>query len=180
LKQNNTIMFARLREFMPLAVSLALLTACSSNPFRSEQADGGKQGRIITVTSSPAGASVRANGNKLGETPLEVNIDKSIPSKWMRAEDYGIVYRVSGKLTLEKNGCEDFTIPVSPQEPADDVNVTLVCTEQKPAPRAVETVKPAVPESMQQRLKKLEKLYREGVISSDEYEQHRNRILGEL
>jgi hypothetical protein len=69
LKQNNTIMFARLREFMPLAVSLALLTACSSNPFRSEQADGGKQGRIITVTSSLAGATVRANGNKLGETP---------------------------------------------------------------------------------------------------------------
>jgi len=163
-----------------LAVSLTLLPACSSNPFRSEQTDAGKQGRIITVTSTPAGATVRANGDKLGETPLKVDIDKSFPRRWVPAEDYGIVYRVSGKLTVEKPGCADYTVPVSPTAPAEDLDVTLVCTEERPAPSAAETPKPVIPETMEQRLKKLDKLYRDGVISSDEYKQHRDRILGEL
>jgi Short C-terminal domain/PEGA domain len=180
LKQNNNTAFTYLLMLLPLAVSLTLLPACSTNPFRSDQTDPGKQGRIISVTSSPSGATVRANGNKLGVTPMTVNIDKSFPSSWVRAEDYGIVYRVSGKLTIEKNGCEDYTVPVSHTAPADDVNVTLVCKEEKPMPGPAETVKPVMSENMEQRLKKLDKLYRDGVISSEEYNQHRNRILGEL
>jgi hypothetical protein len=165
---------------VPLAISVTLLPACSSNPFGSEQTDSGKQGRIITVTSTPSGATVRANGDKLGETPLKVDIDKSFPRSWVPAEDYGIVYRVSGKLSVEKSGCDDYTVPVSPTAPAEDLDVTLVCTQQTPAPSAAETPEPVIPETMEQRLKKLDKLYRDGVISSDEYKQHRDRILGEL
>ena len=165
---------------VPLATSLTLLPACSSNPFTSEQTDSGKQGRIITVTSTPSGATVTANGDRLGETPLKVNIDKSFPRSWVPAEDYGIVYRLSGKLTVEKSGCDDYTVPVSPTAPADDINVTLVCREEQPAPSAPETAQPVISESMEQRLKKLDKLHRDGVISTDEYKQHRNRILGEL
>ena len=180
MKQNNNTVFTRLRTLAPLAISLTLLPACSNNPFRSEQTDAGKQGRVITVSSSPSGATVRANGNKLGETPLKVDIDKSFPRKWVPAEDYGIVYRVSGKLTIEKSGCDDYTVPVSPTAPADDINVSLVCPEENPAPSAAETAQPVIPENMEQRLKKLDQLYRDGVISTDEYKQHRNRILGEL
>ena len=180
MKQNNNTAFTRLRMLVPLAISLTLLPACSTNPFSSEQTDSGKQGRIITVSSSPSGATVRANGSKLGETPLNVNIDKSFPREWVSAEDYGIVYRVSGKLIIEKSGCDDYTVPVSHTAPADDINVTLVCTEEIPTPSSAETVKPVIPENMEQRLEKLEKLYRDGVISADEYNQHRNRILGEL
>jgi len=165
---------------VPLAISLTLLPACSMNPFRSEHTDSGKQGRIITVSSSPSGATIRANGKKLGETPLKVNIDKSFPSTWVRAEDYGIVYRVSGTLTIEKTGCDEYTVPVSHTAPADDINVALVCTEEKPTPSPAETAKPVISENMEQRLKKLDKLYRDGVISTDEYNQHRNRILDEL
>jgi hypothetical protein len=179
LKNNNTAI-VQLRMLVPLAISIILLPACSNNPFRSDQADSGKKGRIITVTSSPSGATIRANGDKLGETPLQVNIDKSFPSQWMRAEDYGIVRRVSGKLTIEKAGCDEYTVPVSHTAPADDISVTLVCAEEEPTPSSTEAEKTALPEDVEQRLQKLEKLYRDGVISTDEYHQHRNRILGEL
>ena len=180
MKQNNNTAFIRLHMLVPLAISLTLLTACSNNPFRSEQTDPGKQGRIITVTSSPSRATVRANGSKLGKTPLKVNIDKSFPRKWVQAEDYGIVRRVSGKLVIEKSGCDDYTVPISHADPAGDIDVTLVCIEERSAPGPAKTIEPVIPENMEQRLKKLEELYRDGVITTDEYNQHRNRILGEL
>ena len=191
MKQDNNSAFTRLRVLVPLAVSLTLLSACSNRAFRPEQPDAGKQDRIITVTSNPPGATVRANGDRLGETPLKVNIDKSFPSRWVRAEDYGIAYRVSGKLTIGKSGCDDYTVPVSPTAPAGDIDVTLVCTQEKPAPGAAApevkpapdsagTAAPVLSGTTEQRLKQLDKLYRDDVISADEYKQHRNRILNEL
>ena len=180
MKQNNNTAFTRLRMLVPLAIALTLLPACSMNPFSSDQTGSGEQGRIITVTSSPSGATVRANGDNLGETPLKVNIDKSFPHTWVPAENYGIVYRLSGTLTIEKSGCAEHTIPVSPTAPADDINVTLVCTEETPAPSSAETAKPVIPETIKQRLEKLDELYRDGVISTEEYNQHRTRILDEL
>jgi hypothetical protein len=180
LKHKTNTVFTRLRTLVPLAISLALLPACSSNPFRSEQTASGKQGRIITVTSTPSGATVRADGTKLGETPLKVNIDKSFPHKWVAAEDYGIVYRVSGKLTIEKSGCDEYAVPVSHTAPAGDINVTLVCKTDVQGPSPAGTAKPVISDDVEQRLKKLDKMYRDGVISAEEYEQHRARILGEL
>ena len=191
MKQDNNTAFIRSGMLVALGISLTLLPACSNNPFHSEPTDSARQGRIITVTSSPSGATVRADGNKLGETPLKVNIDKSFPRRWVPAEDYGIVYRVSGKLIIGTSGCDDYTIPVSNTAPAEDIDVTLVCTEEAPPPSPAETEEepapgwpgtadPAISGDVEQRLKKLDKLYRDGVISADEYKQHRNRILGEL
>ena len=180
MEHNRNTAFDRLRMFVPLAVSIALLPACSTNPFSSAQTGSTKHGRIINVTSTPPGATVRADGTKLGVTPLQVDIDASFPRKWVAAEDYGIVHRVSGKLTLEKSGCDDYTVPVSHIAPAEDIDVTLVCKEEVPETTPAETAKPALSEDMEQRLRKLDKLYRDGVISAEEYKQHRARILGEL
>jgi len=180
LKQHNNAVFTRMHRLTPLAVALILLPACSTNPLGSEQTEPGKKGRILTVISSPAGATVRANGNRLGKTPLDVNIEKSFPRKWVQAEDYGIVYRISGKLTIDKDGCDEYTVPVTPVTPAGDIEVTLTCAEEKPASVPNREVQPAVPESVEQRLKTLDTLYRDGVISIDEYTQHRSRILDEL
>ena len=161
-------------------ISLTLLQACGINSRHQEQADTSKHKRVITVTSSPAGATVRADGNKLGKTPLEVNLEKSFSRKWVSAEDYGIVYRRRGVLTIEKSGCTDYTVPVSETDPSDDLSITLACTEEKQTTRTSEPVKIAAPENVKQRLKKLEELYKDGAISTDEYNQHRSRILGEL
>lgn len=161
-------------------ISLTLLQACGINSRQPEQTDTGKHNRVITVTSNPAGATVRADGNKLGKTPLEVNLEKSFSRKWVSAEDYGIVYRIRGALTIEKSGCTDYTVPVSETAPSDDLSITLVCTEEKQTTRTSAPVKTAAPENVKQRLKKLEELYKDGAISTDEYNQHRSRILGEL
>jgi len=180
LKQDHATEITRFGVLLPAAISFTLLSACAANPFGSDQPDSDKQARIITVTSTPAGASVRANGTKLGETPLTVNIDESFPARWVAGEQYGVVYRVSGELTLEKSGCDEYSIPVSPTAPAGDIDVTLVCREEAATPNATDTAQPAIPEDVEQRLKKLDKLYHDGVISAEEYKQHRARILGEL
>ncbi|HHJ16674.1 MAG TPA: PEGA domain-containing protein [Gammaproteobacteria bacterium] len=165
---------------MLLAIPLFLLQACGTFSQNPGQADSGKKGRVITVTSNPAGATVRANGNKLGATPLQIDIEKSFSRRWVTAEDYGVVYRLQGELSIEKSGCDDYTVPVTETAPADDISVTLACTEQAQAAPPAAPAKTALPETMEQRLKKLEKLYQDGAISADEYKQHRNRILGEL
>ena len=181
MKQNNSTTFIGPGRITLLAISLFLLQACGTFSQNPGQADAGKKGRIITVTSTPEGATVRADGNKLGATPLRVDIEKSFSRKWVSAEDYGVVYRLQGELSIEKSGCDDYSVPVTETNPSNDISVTLDCAEQAQATTVpAAPVKPALPESMEQRLKKLEKLYRDGAISADEYKQHRNRILGEL
>lgn len=165
---------------MLLLISPFLLQACSTPAHNPGQADAAKKGRVITVTSTPAGATVRADGNKLGQTPLVVDIEKSFSRRWVKAEDYGVVYRFQGELSVEKSGCNDYTVPVTETAPSDDISITLVCTEKEPAVSTHRPVKPTPPDAMEQRLEKLEKLYRDGAISADEYKQHRSRILGEL
>jgi len=180
LKLNINITFTRLNMVMLLVISLILLQACGINSRHSGQADSAKQGRIITVTSNPTGATIRANGSKLGETPLEVDLAKSFSREWVRGEDYGVVYRINGALTFEKSGCSDYTVPVSETAPSDDISITLVCTGKKQTTNSSEPVNSTNPANVEQRLKKLESLYQDGAISTDEYKQHRNRILGEL
>ena len=185
MKLNSNTLFTSLGMVM-------LLQACGIHPHNSGQTDSGKKGRVITVTSNPTGATIRANGNKLGETPLEVDLEKSFSRGWVRGEEYGVVYRINGALTIEKSGCSEYTVPVSETTPSDDISITLVCTEKKQTTSESEPVKPTKPvrstkptistksENVKQRLKRLEVLYQDGAISRDEYNQHRNRILGEL
>ena len=66
--------------------------------------------------------------------------------------------------------------PVLEETPAEPPGTTERQEEAAPA----ETAEPAISGAVAQRLKKLDKLYSDGVISADEYRQHRNRILGEL
>jgi len=200
LKPNSTTIFDSLNRIMLLVISLILLQACGMLSHHSGPTDTGNQGRIFTVASTPTGATVRANGNKLGVTPLEVDIAKSFSRGWVRGEEYGVVYRINGALTLEKSGCSEYSIPVSETAPSDDISITLVCTETEQTTSSSEPANSSTsetpdemnsgesvisteseePDNVGQRLKKLEKLYQDGAISTDEYKQHRSRILGEL
>lgn len=183
MKLNSNTTFTSVSMIILPVISIILLQACGIGSHRSGQADSGKKGRVIAVTSNPTGATVWANGSKLGETPLEVNLAKSFSREWVRGEEYGVDYRINGKLTIQKSGCSDYTVPVSETAPSEDISITLVCTEKEQATSLVEPVKSTtseVPDNMEQRLKKLEKLYQDGAITTDEYHQHRDRILGEL
>ncbi len=183
MKLNNSTTFTSLSMIMLLVISLILLQACGIHSQHSGQSESGKQGRVITVTSNPTGATIRADGSILGETPLEVDLAKSFSRGWVRGEEYGVVYRINGALTIEKNGCSVYSVPVSETAPSEDISITLVCTEKEQATSSGEPVKSTtseIPDNMEQRLKKLEKLYQDGAITTDEYNQHRSRILSEL
>jgi len=160
LKLNNSTTFTSLSVIMLLVISLILLQACGIHSQRSGQSESGKQGRVITVTSNPTGATIRADGSILGETPLD--LAKSFSRGWVRGEEYGVVYRINGALTIEKNGCSVYSVPVSETAPSEDISITLVCTEKEQATSSGEPVKSTtseIPDNMEQRLKKLEKLY---------------------
>lgn len=161
-----------------LAISIGLLQACGIRPQQSSASDG--KDRVIMVTSNPAGAIIRANGVKLGETPLKVDLSKAFSPEWVSGENYGVDLKIKGQLIFEKNGCNEYVVPVSDTEPTDDINITLTCTEEVHKTSKKEADKTSENKSTDQRLKKLEKLYKDGVISEDEYKQHRNRILDEL
>ena len=180
MKLNNITKLANSGMITLLLISLTLLQACGVRSQHSGQAESGKQARVITVTSNPTGAIVRADGKKLGETPIKVDLAKAFSPEWVSGENYGVDYRLNGELIFEKSGCKDYVVPVSDTEPSDDISITLICNERKQQANTDEPVKSTMQENTEQRLKKLDKLYKEGAISKDEYKQHRSRILGEL
>lgn len=162
-----------------LLISFILLPACGIRPQASKQPESAKS-RVISVTSTPTGAIVRANGKKLGQTPLKVNLSRAFSAEWVSGENYGVDYRIKGELTLEKTGCEDYLVPVSDTEPSADISINLTCNEINQKAGKDETVSSPKYENLEPRLKKLEKLYQNGAISEDEYKQQRIRVLNEI
>jgi hypothetical protein len=163
-----------------LLISLLLVQACG---VRSQQKSGAVKdntGPSISINSVPAGATVRANGRKIGITPMDIVLSSVLTPEWVSGENYGVDYRLKGDIIFEKDGCEDLSVPVSDTDLSTNINVTLNCKKvsQKtntPEPRQVTTR-----DNLEQRLRKLEKLFKDGTISADEYKLHRTRILSEL
>ena len=150
---------------------------------RSEQVAGTEaatNGQAISIISVPAGAKVRANGKKIGITPLDIVLTNVLSPEWVGSENYGVDYRLKGDITFEKDGCEDLTIPVSDTDLSTNINVTLNCKDVSQKTSPAKPKQAATQANLEQRLKKLEKLYKDGSISTDEYKLHRARILSEL
>lgn len=140
------------------------------------------------VTSSPAGASVYANGAKLGVTPLKVNLYKAFPAGWKN-----LVYQATGALMIKKEGCDDFILdvndhvlsqPIHADLKCDQPNISTVSDKSPSAGKSLVIDKPAATTegeiSIESRLKKLNNLLKQGLITNQEYQQTRQRILGEL
>jgi hypothetical protein len=150
-----------------LLMSLVYLTACASN-------------RLVTIDSSPQGADVIADGKKIGVTPIEIMPDDVFPPRWI-----GSSYMVKGKLELVKQGCEPLSMEVNDYVLSQPVSKDLKCTEQtKLAPAvAAKPESPAKPETknnIEERLEQLQGLHNKGLISDQEYQAQRQRILSEL
>lgn len=149
--------------------------------------------RHITIRSDPPGAEVLANNKKLGVTPLTIVPDHDFPPAmdWQNLE-----YRAMGELTVRKPGCQPYSEPVNDAVLSKDIMVRLECTAQPPAvvPTAVPTRAPApaapahapTPRvhapllSAAQRLRRLERLRKDGLITDKEYREIRARILNGL
>jgi hypothetical protein len=177
-------------------VLAGLQTGCSSWPWSSADDSqpataGGKQ---IEVRSDPVGAEVLANGRSIGVTPVTVTPANEWSTGFVSGKDYGINYQYTGTITLRMPGCKEFSANVDDYLLSKDIAVKLECGPEyqpvaapagrpqpqpgySPASRAdYETSE----EIMARRLRRLEGLRDQGLISEEEYRQVRSRILGEL
>lgn len=153
---------------------------------------GTKPGRV-EVSSDPAGADVYVMGSRVGATPLTVDQDAIFPLTYPGAKQalYGVV-------ELRKAGCLPASKNVSTRAVSRGLHVKLDCGEAaraetpassqaqpaQPAPSANEQA-PATPvveqtPVIEQRLRQVQELRDKGLITEQEAQEARQRILGEL
>lgn len=150
-----------------LLVCVFYISGCASN-------------RLVTIDSKPQGADVIADGKKIGVTPIEIMPDDVFPPRWI-----GSSYMVKGKLELVKQDCEPVSMEVNDAVLSKPVSKDLKCSEQSktvPAVAAepVSAAKQAKNANIEQRLEQLQGLHNKGLISDEEYQAQRQRILSEL
>jgi hypothetical protein len=158
-----------------LCVSI-LLTGCAGSTANHQ--------KPADVTSNPSGAEVYADSKKLGVTPLRYKLYKAFPAGW---KDF--MYQAQGVLTVKLDGCKDFALEVNDYVLSNPIHAELECNEPTESvssttdtqdtnkSMAAPAVKPAG--GTEQRLKELEDLYSKGIITKDEYNTTRERILSE-
>jgi hypothetical protein len=150
-----------------LMMSAFCFSACASN-------------RLVTIDSKPQGADVIADGKKIGVTPLEITPDEVFPPRWI-----GGSYMVKGKLELNKQNCEPLSMEVNDNVLSKSLSKELTCSEQGGAVPTVEA-EPGLPHAqktktnVEQRLEQLKGLHEKGLVSDQEYQAQRQRILNEL
>lgn len=178
-----------MRDIRPLSCLLALLVIALA-PGCAPM--GAKPGRV-DVTSDPAGADVYAMGSKVGVTPLTLDQDVVFPLTYPIEKQalYGVV-------ELRKAGCADARQGVSTRALARGIHVRLDCGEaaaaEKTAPRQMQPAPTPVPASgqvapapapketsgIELRLRQVKDLRDKGLITEQEAQEIRRRILDEL
>lgn len=135
----------------------------------------------IRITSEPSGATVYASGKKVGATPLFLRSD-TFPTR-----PVGFIYRSVGTLTLKHTGCKTYNKEVNDKMLSQDMHVVLECgpaysetPSPEPAPVAVPEEPTKIDGSIERRLRELNALHKEGLITDQEYRVIRKRILDEL
>ena len=166
-----------MRKVILTILGVLALQGCSSSSIKP---DG-----PANVTSTPTAAMVFANGVKLGQTPLRYNLYEAFPTGWNNW-----VLSATGVLMIKKEGCEDYSLQVNDYILSKPIHAELKCSEENQAEKVdsvVHEVKPASPPAnnrsvsdIEKRLTELEVLFKNGVITSEEYKTTRMRILGDL
>jgi hypothetical protein len=135
----------------------------------------------IAVQSEPAGASVIVMGQELGSTPLSVSTKTVFPASY--ATELEGQY---GRILLRKAGCGDFVTSVDGKVLSHGLKAKLECTATatpSPVQPAVNEPHPAAPLAAAapgQRLRQLDDLRKDGLISEEEYQLLRRRVLDTL
>lgn len=154
----------------------------------------GSSSYTVRISSTPSEATVIANGTEIGKTPMVITPDQAFPPKWQ-----GMAYQSAGTLALKKTGCKDYFKAVNDSFLSKDIHITLECsgegdtrtsadpgvTEGKDSKPKEMKAPPASSGSMkggyiEQRLTELQRMYKKGLITEDEYQATKKRILNEL
>jgi hypothetical protein len=148
-----------------LICALIFLSGCSGASVKAQ--------KPADVTSTPSGATVYANGKELGKTPLRHDLYDAFPAGWADWK-----YQAQGVLTVKMDGCEDYTLTVSDYALSKPIHAELKCSGPVQSDQAAPIKTPD--SGAEKRLEELEALYKKGVITKDEYNSTRARILNEL
>jgi hypothetical protein len=136
----------------------------------------------VNIRTDPSGATVFANGQVVGTTPMEITADKYFPHRRK-----GLDWHREGTLRLERPGCDPKTLEVDNETLKRTLRVDLDCRPDAPvfvAPTAT-AAQPAVPAAAStgataERLEEVEALRSQGLITAEEYRSIRARILDRL
>ena len=163
-------------KILGLALVVLAIQACSSGVKSTEP----------NVTSTPSGAVVYSGQQKLGITPLRVDLPEAFPARWGN----GFTFQASGLLIMKRAGCEDYTLRVSDAIISKPIHAKLKCDKNYVAPAQSPMHMPAASPArkmnkknmskIEKRLSELKGLFKKGVITQDEYNATRKRILKEL
>jgi len=134
----------------------------------------------ITITSEPAGADVLADGVEIGITPVAISPAGVFRTGVTSGSDSLLAYRYIGRLMVRKEGCTDYVTEVDDHLLAGDIAVRLECDPDYRPPAAVPATQPEQPADAGQRLLRIEALHDRGLISDDEYQALRRRVLDTL
>jgi len=161
----------RIHFSLIILVNSILLMSCASN-------------RLITIDTNPQGAKVIADGREIGITPLKIEPDEAFPPRW-----FGSSYLVKGNLELKKSECEPVSMKVNDRILSKDITRQLDCSDKSDTPTNQTNDVPArkndnqalpIKDDITQRLEKLNQLHEKDLISNEEYQTQRQRILNEL
>jgi hypothetical protein len=89
----------------------------------------------VNIRSQPSGATVLANGEVIGTTPMQIYADRVFPH-----QRKGLDWHRQGTLTLERPGCTPETMEVDNDLLKRSLTVDLECRPDAPVvttPRAV-------------------------------------------
>lgn len=147
--------------------AMALTAACSGAV---------KEARTTTISSDPSGATVLASGVPIGVTPITVRPDDVFPPRFV-----GFEYRAAGTLSIEKPGCKTYRRQVNDAVLSEDVHVRLECDPNFESPQVEPSPASGTPEDgFAARLRRLQQLKQQGLITPSEYRQLRQKVLDQL
>jgi hypothetical protein len=135
----------------------------------------------IAVQSEPPGAVVIVMGQELGTTPLAIPVKSVFPAVY--APELEAQY---GRIMVKKSGCSDYVTTVDGNVLGRGLKVQLECAATAAAPpetAAPTNLTPDTPPTTLmpgERLRQLDDIFRHGLISDEEYQQLRRRILDTL
>lgn len=129
----------------------------------------------ITLKTRPQGATVIANGEVLGTTPLDIDPDELFPARFK-----GYQWEREGTLRFERAGCKPQSLPVNNESVKRSVRIDLDCepgaAAMVPKPPAAESVQ-APTASALERLEELNVMKQRGLISEEEFQRMRQRVI---
>ena len=161
-------------KFTALPFIALLATGCSSTGGMNNlfPAAGNNP---INIESDPSGAEVYVMGEKLGMTPLKISHQDVFPNIYPKEK-----LSLYGRVTLKKLGCSDFTRTVSSEISNAGLRAHLDCVNMSPASSGAFMEVPHSNENVEQRLDKIKELLNKGLITEEEAQKARERVLNDL